>query len=215
MRNPFKRLIAFKRNEDGTATVEFVFLFPLFMAIFLMGFESGYYMVRNVMLERAVDISVREIRLGNGRVPDFDLLKAQICETGLIFPDCQDPASPSRAIHITMEEIDITPGAIAAFQGPAKCTNQFSNEPQWDETDYNPGDTNRMMIIQVCAAVTPLFPTTGIGLGLQNDELGGAYALVATSAFVTEPGTRSFTTNPYTTTASDGSDGTVPDDGST
>jgi len=210
MSSRFKRLRAYRKREDGSATVEFVILFPLIISIFLMGFETGFYMVRNVMLERAVDISVREIRLGNGRVPDFDLLKAQLCETAMILPDCEDPSSPSKAIHISMQEIDIAPGSIAAIEGPARCTNRFSDQPQYTSDDYEVGDTNKMMIVQVCAAVSPLFPTTGIGLGMQNDQLGGAMALVATTAFVTEPGTRSFATNPFASN-DDGSDGGAGD----
>ena len=178
------KLGAFGRRQDGNATIEFVFLFPLFMSIFLMGFESGYYMVRNVMLERAVDISVRDIRLGNGKVPQFAAVKEQICENSVIFPNCTD------SLHVYMEEVAIAPGAIAAVTGEARCVNRFSTEPQFDETDYNVGQANTMMVVQVCASVSPFFPTTGIGLGLQNDELGGNRAIVATTAFVNEPGTR-------------------------
>jgi Flp pilus assembly protein TadG len=177
-------LRAFGRREDGNATIEFVFLFPLFMSIFLMGFESGYYMVRNVMLERAVDISVRDIRLGNGKVPQFAAVKEQICENAVIFPNCTD------SIHVYMEEVAIAPGAIAAVTGEARCVNRFSTEPQFDDTDYNVGQANTMMVVQVCASVSPFFPTTGMGLGLQNDQLGGNMAIVATTAFVNEPGTR-------------------------
>lgn len=183
----------FKRRQDGNATIEFVFLFPLFMAIFLMGFESGYYMVRNVMLERAVDISVRDIRLGNGRVPEFAAVKESICENAIIFPKCDE------TIHVYMEEVAIAPGAIAAVTGPVRCVNRFSEDPQFDNTDYNVGTSNTMMVVQVCAVVSPFFPTTGLGLGLQNADLGvqgenntngGMMAITATTAFVNEPGTR-------------------------
>lgn len=194
----FKKLSGFKKRDEGSATVEFVILFPVIIFIFLMGFESGIYMIRNVMLERAVDISVREIRLGNGRVPDYDLLKAQLCETAPILPDCADASRPSSKIHIAMTEVPITPGAIDALNGPARCTkyNAPLDEPQHLDVEYDVGDPNTMMVIQVCASVEPFFPGIGIGLGLQNDELGGLYALVATTAFVTEPGTRSFAVNP-------------------
>ena len=209
MSNRFRNLSAFRKRDEGSATVEFVILFPVIIFIFLMGFESGIYMVRNVMLERAVDISVREIRLGNGRVPDYDLLKAQLCETAPILPDCADGSRPSSKIHISMNEVEITPGAIAALEGPARCTkyNAPLDEPQHLDLEYNVGDANTMMVIQVCASVEPFFPGIGIGLGLQNDELGGLYALVATTAFVTEPGTRSFAVNPdYDYSSSDSSD---------
>ncbi len=194
-----RKFVRFRTGEDGNATIEFVFLFPLFMAIFLMGFESGYYMVRNVMLERAVDISVRDIRLGNGRIPSFDAIKQQICDNSIIFPKCDE------TIHVYMEEVDIAPGAVAAVTGDVRCLNRFSTEDQFGEDDYNVGTSNTMMVVQVCAVVSPFFPTTGIGLGLQRPELGlqaegfentGLMAIVATSAFVNEPGTRAIAADP-------------------
>ena len=72
------------------------------------------------MLERAVDISVRDIRLGNGRVPDFDLVKDQICENSVVMPNCDD------SLHVYMQEVDIQPGAIAAVTGEPRCLNRFS-----------------------------------------------------------------------------------------
>ncbi len=185
-----KNFARFGREENGNATIEFVFLFPLFMSIFLMGFESGFYMIRNVMLERGVDIAVRNIRLGNGKIPSYDAVREQICDSSLIFPNCD------KSIHIWMEEIAIAPGAIAAVEGGARCLNQFSEDPQFDDTDYDVGKANTMMVVQVCASVTPFFPTTGIGLGLKNDKLGGQMAIVASTAFVNEPGTRAVAPDP-------------------
>jgi len=31
----------FRRGQDGNATIEFVFLFPAFIFLFLTGFEAG------------------------------------------------------------------------------------------------------------------------------------------------------------------------------
>ena len=44
--------------------------------------------------------------------------------------------------------------------------------------------------------MSPFFPTTGVGLGLQNDQLGGQMAIVATATFVNEPGTRAIAPDP-------------------
>ncbi len=197
------KFVRFQRREDGTATVEFVFLFPLFMFLFMMGFESGLYMIRNVMLERAVDISVRDIRLGNGRVPQFTALKKNICDDALVIPDCEN------SIHVYMTEIDITPGDVASKTGDFRCLNRFSDKPQFGEEDYDIGQSNTMMLVQVCASVRPYFPTTGIGLGLQLDALDGDYAIVASTAFVNEPGTRAMAALP-----DDGTGGSGSDDGS-
>lgn len=62
MRRVLNKFSGFADRQDGSATIEFVILFPGLMMLFLMGFEAGYYMVRNVSLERAVDMTVRDVR---------------------------------------------------------------------------------------------------------------------------------------------------------
>lgn len=181
------RLRAFRKEQDGNATIEFVVLFPAFVFLFLTGFESGYYMVRNVMLERAVDVAVRDVRLGNGKVPQFAALKERICEQATIIPDCKN------SIQIEMQNIAIAPGGTAAVRTAAKCVDHLSTEDSITGTTYDVGEQNQMMMVRVCALSKPLFPTTGIGVGMQVDSLGN-YALVATTAFVNEPGNRGMAT---------------------
>ncbi len=49
------------RNEDGTSSVEFALMFPILMFIFLMAGEMGVIQLRQAMLERSMDIAVREV----------------------------------------------------------------------------------------------------------------------------------------------------------
>ena len=177
------RIFRFRKDEDGNPTVEFVFLFPVFIGLFLMGFESGYFMVRSVLVERAVDTAVRDVRLGNGKVPSFALLKARICEQAAIIPDCLN------SIQIEMQPIAITPGGTIPVRTSAKCIDQLSADDPVTGTNYDVGQENQMMMVRVCALSKPLFPTTGIGVGMQADA-NGNYAIVATTAFVNEPGNR-------------------------
>ena len=180
---------SFIEDQEGTATIEFVFLFPVFISLFLMGFESGYYMVRNVMLERAVDVAVRDVRLGNGRVPEFEALKDKICRQAAMIPDCM------KSVQIEMQPVAISPGGTAVMVGPTKCVDRASTEDSLTGTTYDAGQENEMMIVRVCALSKPLFPSTGIGVGMKVDAEGN-YAIVATTAFVNEPGNRAVA--PYT-----------------
>lgn len=175
----------FRRKEDGTATIEFVVLFPLFFSLLLMGLESGFYMVRSVMLERAVDLSVREIRLGNGNIPQFEDLRRDICENAVVLPNCTD------SVQVHMERIDIEPGGVDKMRGAFRCITKNSSANALDDTDYDVGEENSMMVLRVCMMQDPFFPTTGIGAGL-GKTTDGRFAIVATSAFVNEPGTRAF-----------------------
>ena len=183
----FRILNRFRSRQDGSATIEFVLLFPMFMFLFLTGFESGYYMVRNAMVERAVDISVREIRLGGGAVPDLKTLKRSICDQALILPDCMN------SVQIEMDPVAVAPGALASKSGPIRCVDKESNIDPATATTYDIGAENEMMLIRVCALSQPLFPTTRLGMGMRADAQGN-YAIVALAAFVNEPGQRTQTT---------------------
>jgi Flp pilus assembly protein TadG len=180
----FNRFRIFRGREDGSATIEFVILFPAFISLFLMGFESGFYMVRNVMLERAVDLAARDVRISNGSMPDLDGLKQVICSETVMITDCLT------SLQIELEPIDKVPGSVAAAtSGGVRCIDKDA-PPDVDQTGaYNVGFQNQLMLMRVCALSKPIFPTTGIGLGMKIDTHGN-YAIVATTAFVNEPGNR-------------------------
>ena len=85
-----KILRLFRRSEEGSATVEFVLVFPMFMVLFTSAFEAGLMMTRHVMLERGLDMAVREVRLNTGAAPSPDQFKEMICEGAGIIPDCMN-----------------------------------------------------------------------------------------------------------------------------
>lgn len=181
--------VPFLRRQDGNASVEFVFLFPLFMFLFLTGFEAGYYMVRNVALERAVDLAVRDVRLGNGnvngQVPGFAALKQSICSQAGIIPDCM------QSVQVELRPVPTTPGGVAATAGGrVRCIDADAPPDTDQQGTFDIGGQNQLMLVSVCAISKPMFPTTGIGVGMRMDAQGN-YALVASSAFVNEPANRS------------------------
>ncbi|MDD9921488.1 MAG: pilus assembly protein [Boseongicola sp.] len=179
----FNQLKKFRKNQDGNATIEFVFLFPIIIFLFLMGFESSYYMVRNVMLERAVNVAVRDVRLSDGNMPSFNTFRQNICDQAAILPDCMN------SLQVEMEQIPIAVGGVDAVKGSIKCINKNAADYQ-DGVNFDMGTQNTMMVIKVCALSEPLFPSTGLGVRMQRFGQG-KYAIVTTAAFVTEPGDRS------------------------
>jgi len=200
----------FKSKQDGNTSVEFVFLFPAVMFIFLMGFEAGYYMVRNAMLERALDVAVRDVRLGNGNIPDYATFKSRLCDEVGIISDCDS------ALQIELQSVAIQPGAIDAMQTDIRCIDTNSAADPLTGTTYNVGQVNSLMVVRACILADPLFPTTGIGAGMAVNDLG-QYALVATSAFVNEPGKRGIagatTSGPSVLTSYDSGQGNGSDGG--
>ncbi len=71
----------FRHNEDGSPTLEFVLLFLPCLMLPVSGVELGLLMTRHVMLERGIDMAVREVRLNTNRTVTEDELKQAINKT--------------------------------------------------------------------------------------------------------------------------------------
>jgi len=164
------------RREDGTATVEFVIMFPLIMTVFMSMFEAAVLTTRYTMLERALDITVRGLRLNTGTAPTHAQVRDKICEYSNMIPNCS-----------TSLIVELTPIQKPAFNLPATnapCVNRANSSPPAQTLTH--GVANQLMLIRACAIVDPMFPMTGLGLSLTKDETGGVQ-LVTVSAFVAEP----------------------------
>ncbi len=164
------------RQEHGSATIEFVILFPMLMTIFLITFETGLLMTRGVMLDRAVDISMRELRLGTLNPMTPEGLKDKICENTVIIPDCDE------VVLIELRKISTV--TWTPLSGPTTCVNR--DDDIQPVLNFEAGIQNDMMLVRVCAVMDPFFPGVGLASSMQLDETG-AYALVAMSAYVNEP----------------------------
>jgi len=145
------------------------------MTIFISTFDVGMQMVRQVMLDRATDISVRALRLGSWDTPTQERMKRNICNIAGILPDCMANLL-----------IELRPTSTETWAPlPANPTCVDKNAVIQPVTSFDGGQQNEMMLVRVCARVKPMFPTTGIGLKLKED--GEWFSLVSTSAFVNEP----------------------------
>jgi hypothetical protein len=163
------------RREDGTATIEFVILFPVFMVLFLSAFEIGLYMVRQVMLDRATDIAVRSLRLGQWDDPTHEKIKDYICELSMILPDCDEN------LRLNLSPVSETSWTYSP--GSEICVDKTE---EINEPTFLPGIQHEMMMMHVCALQRPLFPTTGLGLQMPRQD-NDHYALISLTAFVNEP----------------------------
>ncbi len=164
------------RREEGNATIEFALLFPALMVLFLMVVETGVLMIRGVMLDRAVDISMRELRLGTLTPMTHDGLKDSICGNSVIIQNCDDV--------ILIELRPISTDTWTPLSGPTTCVDR-SEEVQ-PVLDFVAGTSNEMMLVRVCAVFDPFFPSSQLAAQIKMDDQGG-YALVAMSAYVNEP----------------------------
>jgi hypothetical protein len=167
----------FLRAEDGNGTVEFAITFPAMLLFMLSGIELGIMILNHASLERALDLTVRDIRLSTGTAPQHDEIKELICiRTGFI-KNCSS--------NLKLEMVQVDPRKWSGISTNATCTDA-SLEVQPKTTFKNNAKENELIILRACAKISPVFPTTGLGKSMKQDG-AGQYALVSTSAFVQEP----------------------------
>jgi len=170
------KLLRRMRREEGNATIEFVILFPVIMFVFLSAFEVGIYLTRSVLLDRAVDINVRALRLGTMSPMTAEELKRRICNDSLIFADCMNSMM-----------VELVPISTETWAFPAdQITCVERDEDIQPVVDFIPGGQNEVMLVRACAVLDPFFASTPFVMELPLDVSGG-YAIAAASTFVNEP----------------------------
>ncbi|MEM7076434.1 MAG: TadE/TadG family type IV pilus assembly protein [Pseudomonadota bacterium] len=177
----FHKVKGFAGNEDGNASIEFVMVFPIYMALLFMSIELGFVTLRSTMLERGMDMAVRDIRLGTGTLSDdgkvlHDEIKAAVCENALMVVNCET------SLRLEMAPADIR--TFASLDTSVDCTDRAeTSEPV---LDVAPGQANELMLLRACLKYDPIFPTALLGERLIVDGSGQG-AIISTTAFVQEP----------------------------
>jgi Flp pilus assembly protein TadG len=172
-------LVRLLRREEGGAAVGLVLMLPMFLYVFMAAFEIGLYMTRLTLLDRAVDITARDIRLGNLVNPDADDIKESICQNASIVPDCLN------AIRLSLEKVETTTWTMPATE--TKCFDRATDPLKIVSTlDTDPTERKALMIMRGCLHADALFPSIGVAVALPLDGTGG-YRLAAVAAFLTEP----------------------------
>jgi hypothetical protein len=187
------RFAGFVRREGGSATVEMVILFPIFMILFISSFELGMLMLRQAMLDRSLDMTVRELRLGlvdfapvageteQKRLMRFhDEIRQRICQRSNFLVNC------SEVLKLEMEVVD--PVGWTGMNADVDCINL--EDTTIPPTTLETGEVNALVVIRACHLFDPY--VTGFALGpvlgdLLPKENGNAYRLVATASYVLEP----------------------------
>lgn len=171
-----KRLKRAVSREDGSATIEFVILFPAILTLFFSAFEVSIYLTRSVLLDRALDLNVRLLRLGAMEPATQNELKRRVCNDALIISDCPNSLS-IELTQVSTETWDLPLGNIPCVDRDAEV------QPA---VNFNFGKRNEIMLVRACAVLDPFFGTTPLVMDLPTDASGG-YAVVALSTFVNEP----------------------------
>ncbi len=169
----------FRKDEEGNASVEFFIIIPVFIMLMLMSIELGFITMRHTLLERGLDMAVREIRLGTGEPSSHEEIKDFICDEAGFILNCKTE------LRLEMKPVDLR--AYSALDEEAKCIeNSQPVDPAVLKKDFVFGGVNELMILRACYRYDPIFPEALLGNALEKDDYGKP-AIITTTAFVQEP----------------------------
>ena len=158
------RLTRWLRDEEGAMIADFAVMFPVFLMFMLSSVEMGMMTFRQTMLERGLDMTVRDLRLGFIEDPTHLKVKNQICTYAGFLPNCAE------SLRLEMQPVD---------------PRDYTELPQSADCFVN-GGGNELMVMRACIKIAPVFPTVGLGNQVAKDG-NGDVALFSTTAFVNEP----------------------------
>jgi hypothetical protein len=166
----------FRACEDGNATVEFAIVIPLFLMVLMSTVELGLITIKQTMLERALDQTVRDLRLGTGADQQHDDIRDTICARSGFIDNCDT--------SLRLEMVQVDPFNWTNIDASPDCVDAV--EEVLPVITFTSGQSNELMFIRACMKFNPIFPQWGLGDSLSKDA-NGRVSLYAQSAFVQEP----------------------------
>lgn len=170
----------FWRCEEGaTQVVPFALTMPIFVGVIISGLELSALTARHTALERALDETVRDVRLGTGTLYDHTSLKTSICDRAAVLPDCMNTLQ-LEMVSLDMREWTDPPSDVQCVEMTDDGTAVMP------VVDFEYGRDNQLMFLRACYVFEPIAPTSYFSEAMVTDA-NGYSAIVSTSAFVQEP----------------------------
>ena len=164
-------------SEEGNASVEFVLLFPIIFAMFVSSVDISVMMLRQVFLDRAVDLALRDVRLGIIQPTGLEGFKDRICQNSALTPNCRD--------SITVELRPVSVADLQNYDPTARCVDRANNVSP--VLQFTPGAGGQeLMLIRACTVSNPFIVASGFIFGAArgpNDD----FMSVSIGIFVNEP----------------------------
>ncbi|MEO1471233.1 MAG: TadE/TadG family type IV pilus assembly protein, partial [Pseudomonadota bacterium] len=139
------RFIADRRG--GVATMEFAVCFPVLFVIIFALFEIGWLTTRSVMLERGLDMTAREIRVGTLSGADHVELKQAVCRNAPAIANCER--------DLVIELVAFNPAAAYPSNQPNCVDRTGKVDPV---VTLLPGQRSEIMFVRACLTVDALLP---------------------------------------------------------
>jgi Flp pilus assembly protein TadG len=163
----------FRRNQRGSAAVEFALVAPLFFALLFAIIETGMVFFASQSLETAVQDSARMILTGQAQTANLTKItfkKNVVCAHVNVLFDC------ANGVYVDVQ-------SYSSFSN-VSISDPLTNGTFVDNTQYNPGGPGDIVVVRLFYQ-WPLF-VTGLGYNIAN--VGGSKRLLsATAAFKNEP----------------------------
>lgn len=166
----------FRASESGSAVVPFALWTPVFVGVILSGIELSATTMRHTALERALDETVRDVRLGTGTLYNHASLKQSICDRAAVLPGCTE--------NLQLEMVRMKIRDWTAPSETARCVDHSETVAPVVSFEY--GRDNELMLLRACYKYKPISPATWMGSALRKDSAGYT-AIVSKAAFVQEP----------------------------
>ena len=176
IRRTYHAIRHFRQREDGNATLEFAIIIPAFLMILMSTVELGLVNIRQSQLERALDQTVRELRLSTGEPAQHDQIRDRVCALSGFIENC--------ATSLRLEMVSQDPFNWTGINPEPDCVSRI--EDVQPVRTFTNGQSNELMLIRACMKFRPIFSDWGLGGDLGKDA-DGRVSLFAASAFVQEP----------------------------
>ncbi len=164
--------------QRGAASIEFITVMPLAVAVFFASAESGILSLRQTFLDRALELTIREVRLGMITNTSSANLKSLICARMAMVDNCAENLALEMNVRSSFNFLSI-PNTTTS------CIDRATNtEPV---LTYEPGAENELVLVRACLVQDIVFPTSVAQVsvfGTTNQE----FHLISTTVFVKEPG---------------------------
>jgi len=178
MRAPARAVGRFRRNQRGSAAVEFALVAPLFFALLFAIIETGMVFLASQSLETALQDSARMIMTGQAQTANYDKQGFKtnvVCTHVNVLFDCVN------GIYVDVQSY---PSGPTSGFGSVTISDPITGGNFVDNTKYSPGGPGDIVVVRLFYQ-WPLF-VTGLGYNIANLS-GSKRLLSATAAFKNEP----------------------------
>jgi len=143
------RLQRFRKHETGSVIlVEFMILVPVLFGSFFMAMELGMYSIRQMQLDRGLEVTTREVRLNTARQFTHDDLKESICINSGFLPNCSET--------LRLEMVPVDPRNFVGLPDALDCVD--TSQPVQPVRGFTLGEQHELMIMRVCYKFNPCSP---------------------------------------------------------